>query len=122
MFFYFLTVDKCKTQDEIYPTIGIYRKVLKDINIMCGAKLTDLKYPVECFEFKEKIVKKIKTKKWLHYHGIYKTKLKIIYKRVKVKNFSVSWRPLTNMQDMATYSGYCNKDKIDKSRFITITK
>ncbi len=120
MFFYFLTIDKCKTKDEIYPTKKMYRDVLMNIYIQCGANVSDKKYPVECFEFKDKIINKIKTKVWLHYHGIMKTNLRLKYKNIKVTNYSIVWKPIDTLQGMTTYAGYINKDKIDRSQLMRL--
>ncbi len=122
MLYYFLTIDKCKTRDGIIPTIEMYRNVLKRIHILSGAKLTDIKYPVECFEFKEKIINRKKITVWLHYHAIMKTTIKIIYKNVKIKDYSINWKQIESIQSMATYAGYICKDKIDKSRFMKMIK
>ncbi len=113
MLYYFLTIDKCKTSDGIIPTVLTYKEVFEKLKRSCGIIKADTLYPVECYEYKTKVVCKLKCNKWLHYHGIVKSFHKIERKDTKVKNFSVHLKIINDLQMMCTYSGYINKNKKD---------
>ncbi len=114
MFYYFLTIDKATTNDGIKPTKEMYEDIFFRIKEQCMIMYTDNVYPVKCFELKEKgsVRKKTKVFDWLHYHSIVKSRLKVIYPRIR--GYSVVWKPINNLQTMAFYCGYIQKDKSDK--------
>ena len=117
MFYYLLTLDKCKTKDLQFPTIINYRGVLAIIHMKCGARLANPWLPVECFEYKKKKINK-EEYRWLHYHCIFESDTMINYNQVKYDNYSINFKRIRTNEEMIKACGYINKEKIDKSRFL----
>ncbi len=116
MFFYFLTIDRAESQSKTQPTKEMYNNVFKSLQNVHKFEYTNNKYPIECFEYKSKgsIKKKTKVYDWIHYHCIVKNKRKIVYNKILIPKYSIVWKPIYDLQTMAFYAGYCQKDKIDK--------
>ncbi len=118
MYFYFLTIDKAVTSDGIKPTKDMYMDIFFKLKNITKISFTKGLYPIKCFELKEKgsIKKKNKVYDWLHFHCIVICNTKVIYSTIK--GFSIVWKPIYDLQTMAFYAGYIQKDKIDKSELL----
>ncbi len=107
--YYFLTIDYAKTDQA--PTVEMLEDILSQQFEKFALSFTNTKYPLKCQEYKHKSKK---YPEWIHYHCIVKTYLWVDYKEAQIKNWSIKYIRITDFQDMATYAGYIQKDKIDK--------
>ncbi len=87
MYFYFLTIDRAESKLRFKPTKEMYYNVFNKIKKINKMEYTNEKYPVKCFEWKEKgsVKKKTKCFDWLHFHCIVKCMNKINYKECNIK-------------------------------------
>lgn len=118
MFYYFLTIDKSSTNDNIQPTRKMYMNILMDIMDKGVLSFTSSKYPLYAYEYKDKVINKLKVNNWLHLHAMLKCNKLVDYKKYNKKGFSIVWRKCNTFDDVAVYSAYCAKDKIDKSMVV----
>ncbi len=122
MFYYFLTIDRAESKLRIKPTKEMYYNVFYKLQLRTKMDYTNLKFPVRCFEYKKKgsIKKGNKVCDWLHYHCIVQCKTKVDYSQCVIKNYSIVWKPIHDLQTMSFYAGYINKDKSDKVDIVNI--
>ncbi len=111
-YFYFLTIDKAHTKQGL-ATIVEYDTLFKKICREHNVHLTDNKYPVQCYEYKSKGRGIYKTNKWIHYHVIVKGQ-RVYFNSVSYEGYSVKFIRIIDMQDLAIYAGYIQKNMKDE--------
>ena len=104
MIYYFLTIDKCKT--DYPPSIKDYEQVMCKILLFRDCHRTG----IECYETKHK--SKI-FPRWLHYHTIISACEYLRYSEFKHQNYSLKLKLLKYPADIIRVAKYIQKDKID---------
>lgn len=114
-YYYFLTIDKCSTLTA--PSYELYNSIYD--NLLLKNKCSKGTKPIQCFEYKHKSVK---YPNWLHFHSIISSNYYQKFTDWKIKGFSIKLIYIKTMDDMAKFSGYINKHKIDKCKLKPLKK
>ncbi len=109
LYYYFLTIDYCKTSAG-EPTKDMYRNAYRYQKELFDLEFTNQNYPIQSYEYKKK---NMKYREWLHYHCIVETKHIVDYTISRYIGYSIKYVRINTIEEMATYSGYVVKDKID---------